>query len=169
MKALGLFFLFAGSVSAGLVYCRQKKQKLLTLRELIYTLEHMEGQLRTNDLPLKELCAQMVHMSGRAVRPFYASLTRKLSQLGEISFAELWGQALAEELPGLDGVMRDPLLQLGNSLGRYELQQQLRALQACRSSLCAQLEEAKKAYPNQAKLGMGLSASVGILVWIILA
>ena len=169
MKALGLFFLFAGSVSAGVVYCKQKKQKLLILRELIFSLDHMEGQLRTNDLPLKELCTQMVHMSGRAVCPFYASLTRKLSQLGEVSFAELWGQALTEELPGLDGVMRDTLLQLGNSLGRYELQQQLRALQACRSSLYAQLEESKKEYPNQAKLGMGLSASVGILVWIILA
>ena len=169
MKVLGFFFFFAGSVSAGVVYCKQKKQRLQTLQNLIYALDHMEGQLQTNDLPLKELCTQIARISGGTVRLFYVSLTRKLSQLGELSFAELWGQALVEELPVLDGMTRDTLLQLGNSLGRYELQQQLRALQACRSSLAARLEEAKKEYPNQAKLGMGLSTSVGILFWIILA
>ena len=167
MKILGLVFLFTACVSLGFLYCENKKRRLRTLRELVNVLERMEGELGTNNLPLPDLCVLLACNSRGAVKSFFESVTEKLSRLGELSFAEMWGQAVMENLTEVSEMDRDALRQLGSSLGRYQLTQQLNALDSCRRMLYRSLEEAERMLPNQQKLGLGLAVSAGILFWIV--
>ena len=138
------------------------------LRELIRSLEIMECELGTNNIPLPALMCLLAQTSGMPVRAFYETMSAQLTRLGEISFADLWGQAVRKDLPDIGDRDRQALGQLGQHLGRYELPQQLRALRNCVNSLSASLREACARYPDQQKLGMGLAVSAGILFWIVL-
>ena len=117
--------------------------------------------------PLPELCRLLAHSSRGDVKRFFENLCGMLSELGELSFADLWREAAAENLTGISEMDGAALQQLGNSLGRYRILQQLNALSSCRRALCRSLEEAQQKLPSQLKLGLGLAVSVGILFWIV--
>ena len=121
-----------------------------------------------NNMPLPELCRKQARVGHPAVKAFFEEIYDSLSFLGDRSFTELWGQA-ADHLKEISSADREALKHLGGSLGRYELQHQLGALRTCRNALSFSLEELKQNYPNQKKLGIGLSISAGLMFWIIWA
>ena len=80
----------------------------------------------------------------------------------------LWEEAAAEALPELSAADRAALGRLGQTLGRYELGEQLAALALCRSSLERSAALLSDALPERRRLAFGLLGAAGALLCICL-
>jgi stage III sporulation protein AB len=156
-------FVFVG---AGAV--REKRTRIRTLRELCCALEIMQGELSLRESSLPELCRTLsTHGTGKAKRLFTA-LLELLPFLGECSFSSLWDKAVLCCWNDLNASERDAMRSLGLVLGRYDTQTQLRQLQACTALLKKSLFEEEQRFPAERKLWLGLSASAGAMIAVLL-
>ena len=91
-----------------------------------------------------------------------------LRDLGERSFDEIWDKALAGTDPWQEETVQNELRKLGSVLGRFDLETQLRALDACILLLRQQWERERNAYPEERRVWIGLTAGLSALLVILL-
>jgi stage III sporulation protein AB len=161
--------LMAGSIFFGSVQgARLKKDRICLLRELVTALELLEGELALRNTALPELLEELAELSkGDAERMFRACL-EGLHFLQDENFSHLWKNAAEEYCAALEQRELTVLVRLGTSLGRYDLDTQLRDIRNTEHLLRNNLEEAEHAYPAQRKLWLGLGASAAALLGVIL-
>ena len=167
MKFLGLAMAALGCLGFALRDCSDRRRRIRTLQELSAALELMEGELGTNNLPMPELCSLLAALSSGAAAGFFSRLSESLCRLREEPFAALWREAVLAGLQDLSALEFDTVIRLGGSLGRYELSRQLGALRSCRTMLETSLETARRSYPGEQKLRIGLSVSAALLMVIL--
>lgn len=168
LKYLGAILIAAACCAAGYIYTSSVRKHIRALESLCAALELTAGELRTRAAPIPEVCALLAKRSDGAAAKFFSCLSENLALLGEKPFSIIWSTAVEDELCCLSPEEQSGLKGLGNILGRYELAQQESALAACLLKLRAGLSQAKQSYPNQRKLGFGLTAAAGALIVVIL-
>ena len=168
MKLSGAILILLGCLLAGGQYARSRRRELQCLTALCAALERMEGELSARALPLPELIALLAEESASPASAFFAKLNEQLSALGERSFRELWQNAARCALSPLSSRERDCFSELGAALGRYPLEQQTAAIRRCRELLSVRRETCARRLRDDLRLGWGLSASLGFLLWILL-
>ncbi|MCR5664802.1 MAG: stage III sporulation protein AB [Oscillospiraceae bacterium] len=168
MKLLGALAVMAACVSAGVRLNRERAEELALLRELCRGVERVHAELATSLRPLPELCAQLGGELSGAAGAFFRSLAESMPALSQQSFFELWQSAAGRSLSALAPEERSALLQLGQALGRFELQEQLGACERCRESLADAAAERKERSRNERKLTLALSGAAGALLCLLL-
>lgn len=167
MRIAGAALILAAFVAAGLGAVGGKKRRIGVLRSLTGALERMEGELDTRVTPLPELC-RLLSADGGQAGAFFAAVAASLDRLDRLTFSQLWREAGEACLGALEPEEREELDRLGQILGRYALPEQTAAIRACRAALRGRLEAAERAYPEQRRLSLGLGASAGLLLIIVL-
>jgi len=168
MKLSGALLILLGSLLAGRQYALARRRELQCLSTLCAALERMEAELSTRALPLPDLIVLLAVETKKPAAAFFSALDRLLSSLGERSFRELWQEAAQSTLPQLSCRERDVFCDLGAALGRYPLEKQTDAMRRCREQLFARREAASRSLRDDLRLGWGLSAGLGFLLWILL-
>jgi len=168
MRFIGASLLIAASILSGACAVRMKKRRLCTLRELCEALEIMQGELSLHNSSLPEMFRLLsIHGTGKAGEIF-SLLLEQLPLLGECSFSYIWDKALYCCRDELNPSERETLKSLGFYLGRYDTETQIRQLRACLTVLQTNLAEEEKSFPTERKLLLGLSASAGAMIAILL-
>lgn len=157
-----------GCFWAGCRMVNSRKERIAALRELEFALLLLRGELESRAAALPELCVFLRERTCGAARALFSGMAAQLSMLGEERFSSLWNRAVRESGTALEDREREELLGLGEVLGRYELETQLRRLEGCCTVLHQCREEAERAYPGQRRLCLGLSAAAGLLLAIVL-
>lgn len=168
MTPVGAVLILLAGLSAAWRLTREQDKRLRALRSLALSLQHLHAELslRLTSLPeLAELLAQTAQ--GTAGR-FFSTLYEKLQELGEKSFVLLWQESAQSALPELSGEDRAIWLRLGETLGRYELEEQLSAIELCRAELEYRAKALAEALPGRKRLAYGLLGTAGALLSIIL-
>ena len=131
-------------------------------------MELLRGELSSGAVPLSLGIERVsAHTSGFG-KELLIAVQEGLRDLGERSFDEIWDKALAGTDPWLEETVQNELRKLGSVLGRFDLETQLRALDACILLLRQQWERERNAYPEERRVWIGLTAGLSALLVILL-
>ena len=167
-RIFGAGLILAALAFGALVYLNTRRQRIELMAQLSAALDTAAGELSLRSLPLPRLFELLEKRSGGAAAEFFGALCTGMDRLSEEDFSTLWESAAEEHLGLLHSTEREEIDRLGAVLGRYELQRQLAAVRDCRAAMDRALSSARQDYPTQRRLALGLSATTGALLIIIL-
>lgn len=167
IKLLGSLFVASGALWLGLSAARRLRGELDVLEQLCRGLELLEGEMALTCPELEGLMARLSRQSPGAAGELFAAFGTSLARLGERSAAMLWREAV-EGLDGLNREGREMLLPLGEFLGRYDAQEQCRAIGAVRGRLEELCLRQRGEYRERSRLCRVLSLSGGGFLVILL-
>lgn len=136
---IGAVLVVAGCGGFGFSIAAGYKREESTLRQLIRVLNGMEWELSYRLTPLPELCRQAGKETKGTLREVFLNLARELDWQTAPDAASCMAAALkrSHDLPRRT---REILMQLGRTLGRFDLPQQLKGLGEIRAECRGQLE-----------------------------
>lgn len=167
LKILGIILILAGCGGFGfkLAYIHIKEER--SLRTFIRILDYMECELQYRMTPLPDLCRQASAECDGAVRDVLYKLAVALEDRISPNVDESMTFVLstAKELPR---ITRSALELFGKSLGRFDLEGQLKGLesvrQECRRNLNKLMENRDVRLRNYQTLGLCAGAALAILL-----
>ena len=139
-KWIGAVLIIFACGGFGFSYAMLHKREENALRQLMGALDFMECELQYRLTPLPELCHQAAQQSTGLIRSILERFAQELdSQISpDVGCCIATAMAAAESIPGKT---QKCLLQLGNSLGRFDLDGQIRGLEAVRGECRRNLED----------------------------
>lgn len=168
-RLFGAGLIFTALAFGALIYLKARRQRIELLSLLSAALDTAAGELSLRSLPLTRLFELLAKRSDGMAAEFFKALCTGMDRLSEEDFFTLWTNAAEEHLTALNTAEREEIARLGAVLGRYELPRQLEAIRGCRTAVDNALLQARQDYPTRRRLALGLSASAGALLIIILA
>lgn len=168
LKLLGSVMLLCGCIGIGWLRVNQMDKRIKTLQTLICGLEVMERELSFR-MPLLEeiLCVAARSTEGQTGR-FLSVCVDELNKDLSKPFYEIWNRAIHEHLTALKKSDLDPVIALGSILGRYDEEEQRKAIvQAC-GGLKLLHSNAVAERGGQSKMYKVLGTTAGALLVILL-
>jgi len=167
LKWFGMLLVTAGGMMTGASAVALLRRRVQVLEAMLTALELMEGEIVTLLTPLPDVIARLAAMEQLAVQPLFQRMEALLPDLGEVPFSVLWERAIAESGLPFSADERRCLLQLGESLGRFDAEVQATALSRCMQMLERFREEARSRAEVDGRLYRGLGLSGGLLLAIL--
>ena len=130
-----------GGFGAGIAGGYRRRERLL--RQLMNVLENMEAELGYHLIALPELTKQAARDAGGILRDVFLNLTRELSWQAQPDASGCMYAAM-EQCHDLPSCLRRPLAQLGQTLGRFDLEGQIQGLEAARDTCRRELSRLEK-------------------------
>ncbi|MBQ8359948.1 MAG: stage III sporulation protein AB [Oscillospiraceae bacterium] len=158
--------MIAGCGGFGFSMAASHKREEKQLRQLIGILQYMECELQYRLTPLPELCRQTGKEASGMLRDVFLNLARELDWQVSPDACSCMTAALkrSRDIPSR---LRKLLLQLGHSLGRFDLSGQLRGLQAVQAACEEELKKLGKDRDSRLRsyqtLGLCAGAALAIL------
>lgn len=153
-----------GGVGFSIAAAHRREEKLL--RQLIQVLQYMECELQYRLTPLPELCRQAGKEVNGILRDVFLNLARELDWQTSPDVCSCMAEAVKKSRD-LPISLRRLLLQLGHTLGRFDLTGQLQGLQGIRVSCEDALKDLNKDRDNRLRsyqtLGLCAGAALAIL------
>lgn len=128
-KWIGAILVIAGCGGFGFSMAANHKRQEKMLCQLIRILRYMECELQYRLTPLPDLCRQAGKEARGALRDVFLNLSRELDWQVSPDACSCMSAAI-KKTNDLPVNLRKLLLQLGHTLGRFDLPGQLRGLQA---------------------------------------
>lgn len=169
MRLLGVLLLSGGFWALGLCGARRLKRRESELKELIAGLETVKRELKYCLAPLPELFRCAAEQTAGEVALLFSCCADRMESMGGHTFCRVWKQVLMERRFCLDRTDLMELEQLGGILGRYDADEQLRAIE----QTAARLEEqCRQAEEQSVRLGkvytvLGLAAGMFTIIFFI--
>ena len=142
-KWIGAVLVVAGCGGFGFSLARETLRQEALLRGLLTSLELMENEIRCRLTPLPQLCALAARGRNGALHAFFLSLGADLEK-GTASQAQQCVSNILEQQKDLPVPVKRVLRQLGASLGRFDLEGQLKGLRACQTACRRELGELER-------------------------
>lgn len=166
IKLIGAVLVVTGCGGFGFAMAAAHRREEQALGQLLIALEYMECDLSCRLTPLPQLCRAAANAVTGPVHIFFGLLAEEL-EAQVAPDAQSCVRAAAERMPGLSQSMRLQLLELGNTLGRFDLPGQLRGLRSAQNRCRLSLEELTRNRDNRLRsyqtLGLCAGAALAIL------
>ena len=150
------------SIAAG----KRKEEKLLC--QLLQTLQFMEAELRYRLTPLPDLCRMAAGETRGTLRILFLNLYRELNWQKMPDAGSCMAAAI-QRTGDLPSTVRRPLAQLGQTLGRFDLEGQLQGIQSvekrCEHSLESIRNNRDARLRSYQTLGVCTGAALAILLF----
>lgn len=167
LKAAGAVLIVLACTLAGRARARELHRRARLPAALAAALELLRGEVVSRLAPLPEAAERLAASGPAETRDFFALLARRLGELGERTFSELWA-ACADTL-ALPPREADALRDLGASLGRYGAEAQDAALGRCIACMTGAADEAAQEAARGGKLSVGLGLTAGLMLAVLLS
>ena len=168
MKLLGVISVMLASSAIALSLIAREKCNLCCLGTICLVLELIRAELSTRLCPMQTLLADALAAAEGETAAFLASVLEGLDSLQTRSFAEIWREAVENELKSLSEEEKGAMSALGASLGRYELQEQLTSIDRCLHQMQAAHEAGRRALPDKRRVIVALSETAGLFLCLLL-
>lgn len=167
MKWIGVMLIVGGCGLFGYSLAAAHKREERALMSLISSLDYMQCELQYRLTPLPDLCRQAGQQNRSQVGQVLLMLARELECQISPDVESCMEEALGSNLD-LPNRTRTAFETLGQSLGRFDLEGQIRGLEAVRSFCRAELERLGKdrdsRLRNYQTLGLCAGAALAILL-----
>lgn len=162
----GAVLIFVGCGGFGFSIAANHKSKEKLLRQLMCVLEYMECELQYQLTSLPELCRHAVKGTKGMIRDVFMELSRELDwQISPDACSCM--TAAIRKTPNLPIELRRLLLQLGHTLGRFDLPGQLQGIKSVKQSCRGELKRLSKDRDSRLRsyqtLGLCAGAALAIL------
>lgn len=167
LKWIGAILIIAGSGGFGFLMAWNYKRELASLHKLVRALEYMESDLEYRLSTLAELSKKTADTLSGSLQRLFVNFARELdSQLAPN--AEYCMTAALNNTPDLPNKTAQQLSILGQNLGVFDLQGQLRGLEAVRNNCMSTITEMEHQRPQRIRsyetLGLCAGAALAILL-----
>ena len=142
-KCLGAVFVIAGCGGVGFSMASAHRKEEKSLRQLISALDYMECELQYRLTPLPDLCFQAAKECTGFVGKVFLNLARELENQITPDVSSCMNAAMYP-VKEISRHTAEHLKMLGQSLGRFDLEGQLKGLEAVRNSARKKLEDISK-------------------------
>ena len=142
LKIVGAILVIAGCGSVGFKIAFNYRRDENALEQLVSILDFMHCQLQYRMTPLPSLCRQVATDFRNMPGCIFEELATKM----ELQTSTNIGQCMTSVLSGrrtIPAITRKKLIQLGNSMGRFDLEGQLKGLEAVQQDCIRILEEVR--------------------------
>lgn len=166
MKWIGAVLVIIGCGGFGMMQAMAHRREEVALRQLIGALDYMECELRYRLTALPQLCRQTAAERSGCIKHFFSNLAKELEDQISPDVKSCMNAALAstEQMPSR---ARTILLQLGGTLGRFDVDGQIGGLNAarmdCRQALDSLSENRDVRLRSYQTLGLCAGAALAIL------
>lgn len=167
MKIIGTVIVIGACLSIGQRKVNAARRELFTLSDLIAGVRVMRAELTSWLCPMEDLLRQAAEHTGPEASAFFLCCAESLSKLNENSFSELWSKA-CETILSIPAEGRRQLEMLGDSLGRYELEEQLAACDRYLRDTEEEADKLRAKLPELRKLTLALSAAAGAFLCLLI-
>ena len=166
LKWIGAVLVMLGCGGTGFAMAAAHKQQEIQLRQLMSALDYMQCELQYRMTPLPDLCRQTAVQCKGILRQFFTELATELED--QIApDVQCCVNAAAAKLPELPRSLSEPVNDLGKTLGRFDLDGQIRGLEStrhgCRQALEALTLHREERLRSYQTLGLCAGAAVAIL------
>lgn len=166
IRIVGAVLVVMGTGGFGFLIAASYRREEKLLRQLLNALDYMQCELQYHLTPLPDLCRQVAASTAGVIRLVFANLAAKL----EDQITPDVEKCMVGVLTGLRDMpklTRESLDLLGRSLGRFDLDGQLRGLesvrQVCRHGLDTLEQNAAIRNRSYQTLGLCAGAALAIL------
>ncbi len=167
LKWIGAILIVAGCGGFGCSIAGSYRAQERALRQLVRALDYMSSELQYRMTALPELCRAAAQESRGCIHDLLVALAEELQRQISPDAASCMTAALSKTT-ALPTLARKNLEQLGQSLGRFDLQGQLRGLdavrQSCRSDLEALAQNREVRLRSYQTLGLCAGAALVVLL-----
>ena len=168
VKWIGVILIVGSCGAFGCSLAAAHRREARCLRQLIAVLDYMACELQYRLTPLPALCRQAACESNGVIRQVLSSFAEELEDQVTANVADCMNAAMARsaEIPELT---KESLTVLGQSLGRFDLDGQLRGLESIRQTCRHKLEglEADKEVRLRSYQTLGLCAGAALAILLI--
>lgn len=165
-KFIGAVLVIVGCGSCGLTIAGSHKRQVHTLHQLVYLLDYMECELQYHFTPLPELCRQTAAEAQGVLQKIFLSLALQLEDHITPDVSICMENVLAQHSDCPTQTM-DVLRLLGHSVGRFDMEGQLKGLEHIRSECRRRLDALTKNIETRLRsyktLGLCAGAALCIL------
>ncbi len=167
-KILGAVLIFAACAGCGLIIAYHHKKEISTLKKLIAALDFLECELQYRMSALPDLCRQTAAETDGVLRQVFLKLSNELEDQISPDVRRCMQSVLVKtkEIPSAS---LECLRLLGDCLGRFDLQGQLKGLQTVRQEcreklrkLCCNADVRMRSYQT-----LALCAGAAIIILLI--
>ena len=168
MKVIGAALVFVSFMTFGIARIYSIKKRIDTVSSLVSALELMEGELETSLCSLEELLFRLSLCSEASVKVFFSEVHSSMDRLGAESFGEIWAFAAKSNFAFLSDDLMAELIRLGYKLGKFELDRQLSAIEACRCAFCKVGDRERYAFTENKKMSLAIPAVSAVFLIILM-
>lgn len=166
LKWIGAALVILSCGGTGFAMAAAHKLQESQLRQLMNALDYMQCELQYRMSPLPDLCRQTAVQSGGVVSQLFLDLAAELEDQIAPDVQSCMN-AVTAKLPGLPATLSGPIQTLGKTLGRFDINGQIRGLestrQECRRALETLLNRREERLRGYQTLGLCAGAAVAIL------
>lgn len=166
LKILGAILVLTGCGGCGFAMAAAQRQEEQALRQILRALDYMDCELQFRQTPLPQLCRNTAGLLTGSVKQVFSALSQELEQQVAPDATCCMNAALAAN-PGLPARVTAPLHELGTTLGLFDLQGQLKGIQAvaviCRESIDELSQNRSSRLRSYQTLGLCAGAALAIL------
>ena len=165
-KIIGAIFVFISCACVGFRIASGFKKEERSLRQLVNALDYMECELQYHLTPLPDLCRHTAFQSSGIIRSIFLCLAMELEDQIHPDVWHCMSSALSKtkNIPVLTGQAFEAL---GRSLGRFDINGQLKGLEGvraeCRRNLSALVDNRDARVRSYQTLGLCAGAAMVIL------
>jgi stage III sporulation protein AB len=168
-RLIGAIMVAGGAAAIGLIAAGKLKTRVDALSGLLAAIDVMQSEIFFRLTPLPDLIKMLEKQSEAPAKTLFSNCVNHIGQLGQKPFFNIWTQALEESrslelLPAEKQILKE----LGNILGRYDADGQIKAIAYIHRRLETCLEASIREKEKQGKLYRMLGIVTGAAVAIIL-
>ena len=166
LKGFGAILIIAGCSCFGTSLIYGHKREVQLLKELIKSLNFMENMLQFNLCPLPELCRQTGKQAHGTVQEIFSNLARELDWQIAPDVYSCMCEAISKS-QAITTRIKPYFLQLGTSLGQFDLVGQVRELASIRNCCEQELQLLTQNQDNRLRSCQTLCICSGIALAIL--
>ena len=165
IRIIGAALLIAGCCGFGCSLAQSHRREVGLLRQLKKAVQEMQWELKFRITPLPELCILAGQAAGEPLKHLFVCFSQKLDSRDVTDLSACFnGLLMKEDLPRR---VRELLRQLGDCMGRFDLEGQLQGLEEVRQQCARELKELEEKSPDRLKNYRTLAVSAGVVLAIL--
>ena len=168
IKTLGALLILFGCISIGYLPISKMNLRIAQLNDYQEFLMKLHRELHTNAAPLPQLFSQLDISESSWAFALFEKIKGSLYTQQSISFRDAWKEHISKDELLFIAEERQCILMLGETLGKYTLEDELQAIENAASKLQEGIQTTKQKIQEIAKLSMGCSAAIGIMLILVL-
>jgi len=168
IKAAGAIMILVCSICVGYRETVKLKKHSLNLKCIRSALFRMRSELALYPISLPDLTDRLINSCDDPLRNFACNLKDGLPLLGTNSFSEIWIKAAESVNLGLRGDEAQVFKELGSSLGRYEVDEQIAAIKYAETRFDEFITRAESKQNRESRLRVSYAVAAGAFVIMIL-
>lgn len=166
LKYIGAVLIFASCGTVGFITAANCRKEERNLSELLRILDNMQCELEYRLTPLPQICCRIAEDATGCLKDVFAALSRELEDQIAPDAATCMKAAVAS-VRDIPISVKNALLELGSSLGKYDLDGQISEIYAIKQRCSALLEHIQTNQDVRLRsyktLGLCIGAGLAIL------